>query len=214
MAKRRYSEIDERLRQAVERRVSETSNKAVAEAIRRDEPWLTRYRKTGSQPDIPTLLALMRVVGWKLKADLSGVIEPESDLIPWLRDPLVADADASLPPDQRFIYGVRQGGVTFHSVRHTMATWLAEWGDESERMRQFLMGHLTSTMTARYTHMAGHAKAAPLARLAAKIDLRDTVQGPVQEAPSETLTFPNDSERQRRGLVRRRRRATPTSAER
>ena len=98
-----------------------------------------------------------------------------------LRSALVR-ANTTLPADERLTYGV-DGGATFHTIRHTMATWMAEWG-ESESLRKYLMGHKSTVTTAKYTHLAARAKVEPLNRLASKVPILDVVQGAVQEPSS------------------------------
>lgn len=101
-------------------------------------------------------------------------------------------ANESLPADQRMTYGAKDG-VTFHTIRHTMATLMAEWG-EPDALRQMLMGHASSATTAKYTHLAGRAKIDPLERVAAKVDLGQVVQGRVQEPLSKISAFLKVSE--------------------
>ena len=80
-------------------------------------------------------------------------------------------ANDTLPAEDRLTWGA-DAGVTFHTIRHTMATLLAEWG-EPEALRQTLMGHRSPAMTAKYTHLAAGAKVGPLDRLATKIGRLD-----------------------------------------
>ena len=49
-------------------------------------------------------------------------------------------------------YGRGGDGVTFHTLRHTAASLLAELG-ESEAIRKEVMGHRDITTTQRYTHL-------------------------------------------------------------
>lgn len=51
-------------------------------------------------------------------------------------------------------------GVTFHSLRHTCASWLAQAGRSMKEIQDFL-GHRSVTMTNRYAHLApSHLRAA------------------------------------------------------
>jgi integrase len=63
-----------------------------------------------------------------------------------------------------------RAGVTFHSLRHTMATLLAELG-VPEQQRQATMGHLDSRTTQKYTHLRPAHERAPLALLSAAVPL-------------------------------------------
>jgi len=78
-----------------------------------------------------------------------------------------------------------RAGVTFHSLRHTMATMLAELGVEAE-MRRLVMGHTDIRTTQGYTHVRPVFERAPLALLSAEVTLLESVQGPVQGAPIRT----------------------------
>ncbi len=45
-------------------------------------------------------------------------------------------------------------GITFHTLRHTLQTWMARWG-LARHERQSGMAHTTSAMTDWYTHLSG-----------------------------------------------------------
>lgn len=75
-------------------------------------------------------------------------------------------------------------GVTFHTIRHTMATMLAELGtldgaaplSESERMR--VMGHQRLETTQRYTHIRSEPETRALTRLSKQVPIVDIVTNP------------------------------------
>jgi integrase len=67
--------------------------------------------------------------------------------------------------------------VTFHSLRHTMATLMAEVGIP-EQLRKDTMGHSDLRTTQGYTHLRPIHERAPLAALSEKMALQGTVQGP------------------------------------
>jgi integrase len=73
-------------------------------------------------------------------------------------------------------WGVRDG-VTFHTIRHSIATLLAELGI-GERLRMELMGHKEIRTTQQYTHLAAATQVAPHAQLAAALAIKDVVQAP------------------------------------
>lgn len=73
-------------------------------------------------------------------------------------------------------YGVH--AVTFHSLRHTMATILAELG-VPEKQRQMVMGHLDLSTTQKYTHLRPTHEIEPIARLSAAVPVKGDVQGPL-----------------------------------
>lgn len=97
-----------------------------------------------------------------------------------------------LAEDQRLTYGVRGDGVTFHSIRHTMATWLAEWG-LTPAVRQLLMGHLSYATTEKYTHLAATAKRDPLARIMSEVNLVSVVLDGVQKEAAKARKKPKVS---------------------
>jgi integrase len=65
-------------------------------------------------------------------------------------------------------------GVTFHTIRHSVATLLAELGI-AERLRMELMGHSEIRTTQKYTHLAAAAQVAPHEQLSAALPLKDLV---------------------------------------
>lgn len=76
--------------------------------------------------------------------------------------------------------GLRWGvssGVTFHTLRHTIGTLLAELGI-GERLRMELLGHKEIRTTQQYTHLAALTQVAPHAQLSAAVDVKDLVLGP------------------------------------
>lgn len=108
----------------------------------------------------------------------------------------MARANKTLPEADRLTYGA-DAGATFHTIRHTVATLLAEWG-EPEKLRQLLMGHSSLDTTQKYTHLAARAKVEPLNRLATKIPLGDVVQERVQKARAAARGKPNETNETRK----------------
>lgn len=58
--------------------------------------------------------------------------------------------------------------ISFHSLRHTFASWLVEQG-ESIRLVGDLLGHKTLTMTVRYSHVSADAQKAAVAALGKRL---------------------------------------------
>lgn len=83
------------------------------------------------------------------------------------------------------LYGRSKGGATFHTIRHTMATWLARLG-YGGAMHAALMGHLSEATTRKYTHLAGADQIGPLERLAAALPMTDAFAGPVAGLSTQT----------------------------
>lgn len=61
-------------------------------------------------------------------------------------------------------------GVTFHSLRHAVSTWLARWG-VSLAERQRALGHQTPQMAAWYSHLGGADTVKPLALLGERVPI-------------------------------------------
>jgi integrase len=78
-------------------------------------------------------------------------------------------------------YGLLVGGLTFHTVRHSMATMLAEIG-EPERMRMEVMGHTRHSTTQRYTHLRPRHQIPALERLSGAVSIGDIVTKPGMRA--------------------------------
>jgi integrase len=92
-------------------------------------------------------------------------------------------ANKELPDHEQMTYGAKNG-VTFHTIRHTMATMLAEMGIP-ERLRQAVMDQTAETIEG-YTHTAPAHEKKPLEQLARRLRLVDAVQGKVQGAATAT----------------------------
>jgi integrase len=105
------------------------------------------------------------------------------------------------------------GGVTFHTLRHTAATILAEL-DIAEGKRKSVMGHTRLETTQKYTHLRPVHERQPVEQLSDALPIRDLVtqpwrrasrkpvQSPVQVADAEPPKRPAKV-RQRRGRDRR-----------
>jgi len=70
------------------------------------------------------------------------------------------------------------GGVTFHTIRHSALTYLAELG-VPDALRKDAGGHATYAMVQHYTHLAASHLVEPLEQLSAHLG----VVGPVVELP-------------------------------
>src|SRR6185436_17051762 len=71
-------------------------------------------------------------------------------------------------------YGREGDGVTFHTLRHTAASLLAELG-ESEAIRKEVMGHRDIATTQRYTHLRPVHEIPAHERLADAVPIADLV---------------------------------------
>jgi len=76
------------------------------------------------------------------------------------------------------LYGRSAGGATFHTIRHAVATWLAEMSDVGEAMRAALLGHRDIRTTQGYTHTRPVHELPPLERVSAQLPLQDLVTAP------------------------------------
>lgn len=88
-------------------------------------------------------------------------------------------------------------GVTFHTIRHTMATMLAELGEldgaapVSESVRKEAMGHERLETTQRYTHIRPAIERGVLERLSKVTPIADIVMQPrlrATRSPKGTIT--------------------------
>jgi integrase len=81
-------------------------------------------------------------------------------------------------------YGMKtDDGVTTHTIRHAMATLLAEIGTP-DATRQAMMGHANQAMTAYYTHIRPIAEVGPHEALGAAVPIADLVMVPRRRAAS------------------------------
>ena len=78
--------------------------------------------------------------------------------------------------DPKLVWG-RAEGVTYHSLRHTMATELARMG-VSEVLRTRVMGWSDPATARIYTHMLPSDESAPLEQLGARNPLADVIGAP------------------------------------
>jgi integrase len=78
----------------------------------------------------------------------------------------------------KLTYGRDIGGVTFHTIRHTAATLLADMPSLTEAVRASAMGHGDIATTQKYTHLRPVHERAPLVRLADKLKLEDLFGAP------------------------------------
>jgi integrase len=84
-----------------------------------------------------------------------------------------ACADAKVP------YGRAKNAATFHTIRHSAATLLAQLG-VPEGLRKDVMGHLSIQTTQDYTHMNPIHELPPLEQLSTQLALEDLVVAPRQ----------------------------------
>lgn len=73
-------------------------------------------------------------------------------------------------------YG-RKDGATFHTIRHSAATLLAELG-VADGLRKDVMGHLAVQTTHGYTHLKPIHERGPLEQLSAALPLADAMRAP------------------------------------
>lgn len=98
-------------------------------------------------------------------------------------------------------------GVTFHTLRHSVATLLAEMG-LPEAIRKDLMGHTEIRTTQKYTHLTAQVQVQPHEDLSARLPLKDillakprpkTRGGNRGESDHTTLIFPSKTTPSRGG---------------
>ena len=84
------------------------------------------------------------------------------------------------------VYGLTRNGVTFHSLRHTTQTEMADL-EISESKRSALMGHTDAATTRKYTHLRPRHLIDAVERLSARLPLADIVMTPVKITPPTSV---------------------------
>jgi integrase len=119
----------------------------------------------------------------QLRAILLEAKRRQPKKVPWVihyrRKPITrfinglskACADAKIP------YGRAKNGPTFHTIRHSAATLLAQLG-VPEGLRKDVMGHLSIQTTQGYTHLNPIHERAPLEQLSTELPLEDLIAAP------------------------------------
>lgn len=74
-------------------------------------------------------------------------------------------------------------GITFHSLRHTLSTWLARWGVNADA-RQRALGHETPAMQQWYTHLVGADTVATMTLIGTKLPITAAVR---KKLPRESV---------------------------
>lgn len=82
-------------------------------------------------------------------------------------------------------YGMQDGGATFHTLRHTMATLLAELG-VPESQRRDALSHADVKTTQIYTHLRPMHLVGPIEQLSAVVNVSDLVLGGFAGEPPAT----------------------------
>lgn len=85
-------------------------------------------------------------------------------------------------------YGLRSAhGATYHTLRHSIATLLAQWG-LPEAIRRQLLGHADVQTTAIYTHLAARDEIAPLEDLSSALSLEAAIAAPARPKKRRSRT--------------------------
>jgi integrase/recombinase XerD len=85
-------------------------------------------------------------------------------------------------------YGLRSpNGATYHTLRHSIATLLAQWG-LPEAIRRQLMGHADVQTTQIYTHLAARDEVAPLEDLSTALALDAALAAPARPKKRRSRT--------------------------
>lgn len=126
---------------------------------------------------VPELRAVLKAA--RARSTSPAVITFRGKPVQSIKTALIAAAGRAGVP-----YGMQAGGVTFHSIRHTMATLLAEMrgrGGEaalSEPLRAAVMGHLEIRTTQKYTHIRSSPERQAMRALARRMPIGDAVTPP------------------------------------
>lgn len=129
-------------------------------------------RSTGAQV-VPISAALREILDdarVRAPKGATHVVTYQGRAVSSIRDGVrAAVVEARLP------YGrATEGGITFHTIRHSMATMLAELG-EPEKARAEALGHADIATTQRYTHLRPVHQRPTLERLATVVKIGDLV---------------------------------------
>ena len=88
-------------------------------------------------------------------------------------------------------YGIaREDGATFHTIRHSVATWFARMPGLTEPLRMALMGQTDLQTTQGYTHLHPLTEEKPRAELAALLDLTAAVTRPGRRFSKKGIVVP------------------------
>lgn len=96
------------------------------------------------------------------------------------------------------LYGLLRGGVTFHSIRHTAATLLAELPYLTEAQRSATMGQDILT-TQGYTHLRPHAQRPVLEQLGDVVRLEEILAAAFGAPESEPGVLDSDARKNAQG---------------
>lgn len=129
-----------------------------------------------------TKRALIAPISAQLKIILEAAKEQQPAKVPWViqyRRKKLSQVKASLQDaceSAKIPYG-RKDGATFHTIRHSAATLLAELG-VADGLRKDVMGHLSFKTTHGYTHLKPMHERAPLEKLSAALPLAEMMNVP------------------------------------
>lgn len=148
---------------------------------------LTAIRVQDHKTKRKTKRALVAPISDQLRVILDAARKLQPKKVPWVihyhREQLgqVKDAVRDACKSAGIPYG-RKDGATFHTIRHSAATLLAELGI-ADGLRKDVMGHLSFKTTHGYTHLKPIHERAPLELLSAALPLQDVLAQPRLPAP-------------------------------
>ena len=154
-----------------------------------DWQWITvehhkTSRRTGAQviPISGALREILQDAHARRTGRATHVVTYQGRRVRSIRDGVrAAVLEARLP------YGrATEGGITFHTLRHSMATLLAELGDMTEKARAEALGHADIATTQRYTHLRPLHQRPTLERLATVVPIGDLVTAKGLKAAKRT----------------------------
>lgn len=103
--------------------------------------------------------------------------------------------------DARVTYGRAKNGATFHTIRHSAATVLAQLG-VPEGLRKDVMGHESIQTTQGYTHLNPVHEHGPLEQLSAQLPLEDLVVAPRRIGAGASGGSPGGNAPKTRGRIK------------
>lgn len=102
------------------------------------------------------------------------VVSYRGDRVKEVRGSVAGAVERAAVTRPALTYGRKTDGITFHTLRHTAATLLAEL-DVPPSKRQQLMGHLHFATTMKYEHLKPSSEASAAETLSAAVPIKDLV---------------------------------------
>lgn len=147
------------------------------------DPALTQIRVPQHKTRGRTRRAMVTPISAQLQRILQAAKDRQPKKVRWViyfrkqRVDSIVKALIQACKDAKVPYGRKKNAATFHTIRHTAATLLAQLG-VPEGLRKDVMGHLSIETTQGYTHLNPVHEQQPLEQLSSELALEDAVAIP------------------------------------